>query len=184
MTIFHSPFCCSTLQLCFGQLALPEWRQSWWDCQSRALPSSGWWFGIELKVSRAPVFSMNAVLSGLRRAVGAHSPQLQHPKVGSLPSCCFRTAWFLPFLEIFRLFFNSVCYSIFLVVPFFFPLTRFSFYCSQPRNPKRYKTPFPWTTFTPSPLSLCKVTRWYWVMAHMCLESGGKRSEISIIPGK
>lgn len=41
LIIFHHRFSCFTLQLCFGELTFPEWIQSWWDCQSGVLPSSG-----------------------------------------------------------------------------------------------------------------------------------------------
>lgn len=80
-------------------------------------------------------------LNGLIRANelthnSCNTPKLRLflPVTSELPS--------LPLLEIFRLSFNSVCYSIFPVVLFLFQLTRFSFYCSQPRNQRDTKPPF------------------------------------------
>ena len=140
LIIFHHRFGCFTLQLCFGELTFPEWIQSWWDCQSGVLPSSGWWFGTGLQEGWACVFS-TWTLNGLIRAKELTHNSCNTPKLGlflpvtsELPS--------LPLLEIFRLSFNSVCYSIFLVILFLFQLTRFSFYCSQPRNQRDTKPPF------------------------------------------
>lgn len=58
------------------------------------------------------------ILSGLTRAVAAHSQQLQHLKLRSFQSRRLRTAWLPPFPELLSLFFNFVCKLYFQYISF------------------------------------------------------------------
>lgn len=76
-------------------------------------------------------------LNGLIRAKELTHNNCNTPKLGLFLPVASELLG-LPLLKIFRLSFNSVCYSIIPII-LLFQLTIFSFYCSQPRNQRDTK---------------------------------------------
>ena len=98
------------------------------------------WLGLVQDSRRAGHVFFTWTLNGLIRARELTHSNCNTPKLGLFLPVASELVG-LPLLEIFRLSFNSVCYSIIPVI-LFFQLTRFSFYCSQSRNQKDTKPLF------------------------------------------